>query len=121
MRIRGGLEYYKPILGKGYGLNIGENVKLFQKWAVCFHGVKSPENIQHILREGLKPGPGQAFMNKKDVCGEQQVPKGVYVTPWMNSAFGYVNQARIMILQCLVDPKAIVMADRKDYWIIKDT
>lgn len=120
VRIRGGLEYFKPIHGKGYGINIGEHTPKFTKWAVCFHGVKNVQSIHRILQEGLKPGPGQAFASKKDVCGELTVPVGIYVTPWIKSTLSYVQHNRMLILQCLVDPEAIVMTDRKDYWVIKD-
>lgn len=83
LRIRGGLEYYKPTHGKGYGIDIGDHVNKFQKWAVCFHGVRSVDSIPKILKEGLKAGPGQSYANQKDVCGDLVVPVGIYASPWI--------------------------------------
>jgi hypothetical protein len=87
---------------------------------VCFHGVKVLPAIPKILKEGLKPGPGQGYAGQKDVCGEVVIPTGIYVTPYLHVTMGYVNHAKKLVVQCLVNPSAMLMATQKDYWIVKD-
>lgn len=121
INVRGGFEYFKPKHGKAYGLYIGEKVKLFGEWAVGFHGVRQDSSFVGIMREGLKPGPGQSFAAQKDFCGEVTVGRGIYFSPDINVCLGYSNAQNPLILQCLLNPAAIRTTTQKDYWVVTET
>jgi hypothetical protein len=74
----------------------------------------------------LKPGPGQAYdkHNAKNKPHNENIGKGVYLTPHIQDAFYYIDHSDEygLIFQCRVNPKAIKVICDSDYnWVVNDT
>jgi hypothetical protein len=67
---------------------------------MLYHGTKPPALIS-ILKEGLKPGGGQAHKGSTDPWGNK-VPNGVYFSFWLNQSFTYTIPQNPIVLECFV-------------------
>lgn len=103
------------------------------EWAVAYHGFgcRMPgEQIKSILKtiihDNLKPGGGQGYSHANDSrhpgkkCGN-----GVYVTPNINTAFGYAGLIPLgkknyrIVIMVRVNPSYIrEPTTMKGYWIV---
>jgi len=147
---RGGFDYIPPTKGwKGFGINVlgkydnGNNDWLGNdgnknEWAIAYHGIGvkmgskfTLEKVTNcILKEGFKPGYGQAYAEDDDYRHPgQKVGKGVYCSPDPNVMEEYANDAEsktiidenkfIMGFMIRVKPEKIRHSKYKnDYWVL---
>ena len=147
---RGGFDYIPPTKGwKGFGINVlgkydnGNNDWLGKngnnnEWAVAYHGIgvkmgtkiTLEEVTKCILREGFKPGNGQAYADDYDERHPgKKVGKGVYCSPDPDVMESYANWAQtttyingsyyIMGFMIRVKPDKIRYYKYKsDYWVL---
>ena len=140
---RGGENYSAPVGWMGFGIEVLKrynneidwlaNDGREGEWAVAYHGFgcRMPgEQIKSILKtiihDNLKPGGGQSYSNANDSrhpgkkCGN-----GVYVTPNINTAFGYAGLIPLgkknyrIVIMVRVNPSYIrEPTTMKGYWIV---
>ena len=147
---RGGFKYIPPPEGwKGFGLNVlnkydnGNNDWLAKngnknEWAIAYHGIGikmgsgfTLEKVtKAILKEGFKPGHGQAYAEDDDSRHPgKKVGKGVYCTPNPAEMEYYANDAEtttsvndrkfMMAFMIRVNPDKIRFSKyREDYWVL---
>ena len=147
---RGGFDYIPPPKGwKGFGINVlgkydNGNNDWFGKngnnneWAVAYHGIgikmgtkiTLEEVTKCILKEGFKPGNGQAYADDDDERHPgKKIGKGVYCSPDPNVMESYANWAQtntfingncyIMGFMIRVKPEKIRYYKYKnDYWVL---
>ena len=147
---RGGFDYLPPTEGwKGFGIKVlgkydnGNNDWLSNdgnsnEWAIAYHGIGvkmgskfTLEKVTNcILKEGFKPGHGQAYAEDDDYRHPgQKVGKGVYCSPNPNVMEEYANDAEsktiinenkfIMGFMIRVKPDKIRHSKYKnDYWVL---
>lgn len=63
------------------------------------------------MKEDLKPGDRQAYSGKKAVNKDEEIDKGTYFTPYLQTALAYAARVEIkddkayyVILQCRLKP-----------------
>ena len=140
---RGGETYTVPVGWMGFGIEVKERYKYDQdwlaadgrkgEWAVAYHGfgcrmqsqqIKSI--IKTIIHDNLKPGSGQACSGYDDSnhpgkkCGT-----GVYVTPDINTAYGYAGIITLgkknykLVIMVRVNMKHVrIPTTQPNYWIV---
>lgn len=130
--LRGGQPYKIPIGWKRFAVKVagkfdnGDNTWMKMngtpgEWAVAYHGTKHAHLANIIVKEGLKPGPGQGYASS---CGV-----GIYCTPDLALAQGYSAGVSVthggqthtlsFILQCRVQPSAIRVG-APNVWVINN-
>jgi hypothetical protein len=90
------------------------------EWIVAYHGT-GLQATQSIIREGLRPGPGQAFQNNLNLnplSAAGQIGVGIFCTPNLQEAINH-NRAQnvVCILQCRVNPRALKINDGIN-WVV---
>ena len=150
---RGGFDYIPPPEGwKAFGINVlgkydnGNNDWLSKdgnknEWAVAYHGIGikmgsgfTLEKVTNlILKEGFKPGHGQAYAEDDDEMHPgHKIGKGVYCSPDPSVMEEYANCAEtntsvrdqkfIMGFMIRVKPDKIRYSKyRKEYWVLNGT
>ena len=150
---RGGFDYIPPPEGwKAYGINVlgkydnGNNDWLSNdgnknEWAIAYHGIGikmgsgfTLEKVTNlILKEGFKPGHGQAYAEDDDERHPgKKVGIGVYCSPYPSVMEEYAdcaetntsvnNRKFIMGFMIRVKPDKIRYSKwRKEYWVLNGT